>query len=89
MIGGGFGDPHVTTLDLTTYTFNGWGEYILVDISDDDTPFQLQCRTDRAIFKDGTISDATIYSGFAARAAAEYGTLLQVELNDERDGKTL
>jgi len=24
-----FGDPHLITLDGNTYTFNGWGEYVL------------------------------------------------------------
>ena len=36
----GFGDPHITTLDGFTYTFNGIGEYVLVRSMDDDIEFQ-------------------------------------------------
>ena len=82
--GGGFGDPHIKTLDKKTYTFNGHGEYIMLDIP---TVFQLQCRTDRAVYSDNSLSDATVYSAFAAREQPQYGTLLQVELNDAKDGK--
>ncbi len=39
----GFGDPHITTTDQKTYTFNGWGEYILLETEDDS--FALQGRT--------------------------------------------
>ena len=82
--GGGWGDPHITTLDKTTYTFNGLGEYILLDIA--DPPFQLQFRTARALNKDNVPTDATIYSAFAVRERPDDGTLLQVELNNAKDG---
>ena len=36
----GFGDPHITTLDGLSYTFNGIGEYVLVRSMDDDIEFQ-------------------------------------------------
>ena len=29
----GWGDPHISTLDGRVYTFNGWGEYILADVT--------------------------------------------------------
>ena len=84
--GGGFGDPHIKTLDKRTYTFNGHGEYIMLDIP--SAPFQLQCRTARAVYKDNSLSDATVYSGFAAREDPTAGTLLQVELNEAKDGRS-
>lgn len=37
----GLGDPHITTLDGANYTFNGWGEYILMRVEG----FTLQGRT--------------------------------------------
>ena len=39
------GDPHITTLDDLTYTFNGHGEYVLLQTLDGETPFQLQVRS--------------------------------------------
>ena len=53
-----FGDPHFRTLDGRRYTFNGLGEYMMVDA---DGMFQLQGRT--AIAGNST---ATIFSAFAA-----------------------
>ena len=35
------GDPHITTLDDLTYTFNGHGEFILVE-STSGTNFMIQ-----------------------------------------------
>ena len=40
----GNGDPHFTTLDGKTYTFNGWGEYKVFQ-QQLDTNFMLQART--------------------------------------------
>ena len=36
----GWGDPHITTLDDFSYTFNGFGEYVLLSSGD----FLLQAR---------------------------------------------
>ncbi|XP_043926716.1 mucin-like protein [Protopterus annectens] len=44
-----FGDPHITTLDNVAYTFNGLGEYILVNVKNSsELLFTLQGRTARA-----------------------------------------
>ncbi len=40
----GAGDPHYTTFDGRYHTFNGYGEFILMEV-DSDTPFTLQGRT--------------------------------------------
>ena len=37
-----FGDPHLITLDLHKYTFNGYGEYMLIETVDNS--FTLQGR---------------------------------------------
>lgn len=55
----GLGDPHITTLDGATYTFNGWGEYTLSQIGD----FVFQGRTTAVNASlDGS---ATQFSAFA------------------------
>ncbi|KAM4043759.1 uncharacterized protein ACNLHF_014031 [Anomaloglossus baeobatrachus] len=40
-----FGDPHITTLDGLNYTFNGLGDFILLNASDSDISLVLQGRT--------------------------------------------
>ena len=60
-----FGDPHFTTLDNTTYTFNGLGEYTIVAI--DDEAFEMQARTART-------SGRGLGTAFSAAAAKERGT---------------
>ena len=68
----GLGDPHFTTLDGKNYTFNGLGEYIMMDAKDDQYHFQFQARTAVAPGSDrGTIfaamavkeSDASVVEG--------------------------
>ena len=41
----GWGDPHITTLDNVRYTFNGLGEYRMLELEDDS--FKIQGRTGR------------------------------------------
>ena len=53
----GWGDPHINTLDGRAYTFNGWGEYMLANV----TVFgSFQGRT--SLFPG---SNATQFSAFA------------------------
>ena len=40
----GFGDPHFRNLDGTPFTFNGQGEYTIVQV--EETGFVLQGRTE-------------------------------------------
>ena len=40
------GDPHLTSLDGANFTFNGWGEYLLLQFSNGRTQFELQSRTE-------------------------------------------
>ena len=55
-------DPHFKTLDGGNYTFNGLGEYIMVD--GQDGKFQLQARTGLA---QGNSTTATIFIAGAAK----------------------
>ena len=63
----GWGDPHITTLDGRTYTFNGWGEYILLELTPAEegntTQFVLQGRTSPV--NESTGNSATQFSAFA------------------------
>uniref|UniRef100_A0A8C5PG91 Mucin-4 n=1 Tax=Leptobrachium leishanense TaxID=445787 RepID=A0A8C5PG91_9ANUR len=40
-----FGDPHLTTLDELSYTFNGLGEFVLLNATDSEVSFILHGRT--------------------------------------------
>ncbi|XP_063411483.1 uncharacterized protein LOC134694404 [Mytilus trossulus] len=76
-----FGDPHVDTLDGFQYTFNGWGEYTMMKIKNENVTFEIQARTDLATSKNGTELkkiNATIFSGFAAKE--DGNVTMQVEL---------
>ena len=61
-----WGDPHIVTLDGGSYSFNGFGEYIMVQI--DEMDFGLHGRTDFAMVND-TIQESggTVYIAFAAK----------------------
>ena len=59
--GWNFGDPHITTLDGRSYTFNGLGEYVITRITGH---FELQARTTLAT-SNTTNSTATIFSAIA------------------------
>jgi len=81
-----WGDPHVRTLDEKTFIFNGLGEYTLLQIRTDNVTFDLQARTERAIKADGSLSEATVFSAFAAQ---DDTSSFHCELNRESDGKYL
>ncbi|XP_078360277.1 sushi domain-containing protein 2-like isoform X2 [Oculina patagonica] len=61
----GFGDPHMITLDGVEYTFNGYGEYQILNIAGPD--FKLQGRMQPLINDDGRNTRATIYKAFAMK----------------------
>ena len=73
-----WGDPHIRTLDGGNYTFNGLGEYVMLDAQ--SGRFQLQARTGLA---PGNSTTGTI---FIAGAAKEENTTT-VEVRIKRDGK--
>ncbi|XP_013383336.2 uncharacterized protein LOC106153782 [Lingula anatina] len=75
-----FGDPHFKTLDGLQYTFNGRGEYCLVDMA--NKTFLLQTRLEQAIPKGGGLANATIFSAFVAKDINS--DKLQVQLTEDR-----
>ncbi|XP_072895124.1 uncharacterized protein [Hemitrygon akajei] len=81
-IGFFFGDPHVVSLDGVKYTFNGLGEFTLLNVRDenDTVVFRLQGRTIRA--GENRTSDATNFIALAAEGPN--GTKVQWNLiNDD------
>ena len=61
------GDPHITMFDGTGITFNGKGEFIVVQAFD-STPTKLcevQGRTAEAPVPEGKTSFATVFTAFA------------------------
>ena len=77
-----YGDPHIRTLDGLQYTFNGLGEYTLLQTTDGN--FTLQGRTVRALDANGTQTMATVYGAFAAKDALS--DRLHAEMTSSRDG---
>ena len=60
-----YGDPHIVTLDLHKYTFNGKGEFILIET--DDNSFTVQGRMIEAMSSSNTVAAATVFSAIVAR----------------------
>ncbi|KAL3836485.1 hypothetical protein ACJMK2_021917, partial [Sinanodonta woodiana] len=79
-----WGDPHIETLDKRKFTFNGWGEYTLVSLETTVDTFYLQSRTARAEKANRNLTDATIFSAFAAKD--NHGVSVHVELNENKNG---
>lgn len=75
-----FGDPHIRSADGFRYTFNGLGEYTLLQ-ADEAT---LQGRTAQARREDGRQTNATVFSAFAAKDTRS--GRVHVALNESRDG---
>ncbi|KAI8480944.1 hypothetical protein Bbelb_413170 [Branchiostoma belcheri] len=68
-----WGDPHISTLDGVRYTFNGLGEFVLVDMEDGE--YQVQGRT---CFAKGS-SRATIFCAIAAAQRNHTGIQVNLE----------
>ncbi|KAK2162840.1 hypothetical protein NP493_1501g01086 [Ridgeia piscesae] len=82
IIGWLYGDPHIRTLDGFQYTFNGLGEYTLIETTHGN--FTLQGRTAKARDDNGKEMDATIFSAFAARD--NNSDTFHVNMNATRNG---
>ena len=81
--GWSYGDPHIRTLDGFQYTFNGLGEYTLVETTHGE--FKLQGRTAKVRDGNGQETDATVFSAFAARDR-DFDTV-HVEMTTSRRGR--
>ncbi|KAM7043571.1 LOW QUALITY PROTEIN: mucin-4 [Acridotheres tristis] len=81
---GAFGDPHITTLDGLTYTFNGLGDFVLLLASDAQTSFVLQGRTART-----GMAQATNFVAFAAQYISNITTTVEWTLGSQDDIQVL
>ena len=84
-----FGDPHIVTLDGSRYTFNGKGEYTLLETTDGS--FAFQGRLEQAVDVNGTLVLATAFTAIVARTNTSdvvqmevtNGSMIEVHLNRE------
>ncbi|XP_010147273.1 PREDICTED: mucin-4-like [Eurypyga helias] len=81
---GAFGDPHITTLDGLTYTFNGLGDFVLLLARDALTSFVLHGRTART-----GMAQATNFVAFAARYISTSTTTVEWTLGSQGDIQVL
>ncbi|XP_030349578.1 mucin-4 isoform X2 [Strigops habroptila] len=77
---GAFGDPHITTMDGLTYTFNGLGDFALLLASDAQTSFVLHGRTART-----GMAQATNFVAFAAQYISTTTTTVEWTLGSQGD----
>ena len=74
-----YGDPHLVTLDGYKYTFNGRGEFILIQTTDNS--FSLQGRMVPAEDNEGSLVQATVFSALAAKE--EFSSTIQIQLTED------
>ena len=72
--------PHIITLDGLKYTFNGKGEFIMIETTDNS--FTLQGRMDTILGPDGNPIPGTV---FTALVAKEESTNTTVQFNLRSD----
>lgn len=61
-----FGDPHFVSLDGNAYTFNGVGEYVIINALNGS--FLVQARTEPAERTDGGDPVGSVFTAIAARS---------------------
>ncbi|XP_030083050.2 mucin-4 [Serinus canaria] len=81
---GAFGDPHITTLDGLTYTFNGLGDFVLLLASDAQSSFILHGRTAQT-----GMAQATNFVAFAAQYISNTTTTVEWTLGSQDDIQVL
>ncbi|XP_069118209.1 protein mesh-like isoform X2 [Argopecten irradians] len=75
------GDPHFTSLDGLSYTFNGVGEFVLLKNVNDT--FSAQVRMEQVAGPDGALRKASVITSFSAKRYNMSDTV-EVRLNSIR-----
>lgn len=75
-IGASFGDPHIITFDSVEYTFNGFGEYTVLNVN--NSQFILQGRMQPLNGGHNGKSPATVFTAFAMKQQG--GSSIQVRI---------
>ena len=75
---GGIGDPHFITLDQKQYTFNGLGEYTLLDAQNGE--FVINILTKQAVDQSDRLIKATSISVITMKLRNK--PAIQVQLDD-------
>uniref|UniRef100_K1QQQ6 Sushi, nidogen and EGF-like domain-containing protein 1 n=1 Tax=Magallana gigas TaxID=29159 RepID=K1QQQ6_MAGGI len=82
------GDPHITTLDGYSYTFNGVGEFVYLKTT--DGTFQSQIRFEQFRKENGDLVDASVCTAFVSRHFSTSGSdVVEVRLNSIRTADLL
>ena len=75
-----YGDPHIVTLDLHKYTFNGKGEFVLIETNDQS--FTLQGRMIEVETSLGSVANATVFSACVAKEESSSTVQFEIETVD-------
>lgn len=81
-----YGDPHVVTLDGHKYTFNGKGEFTLIET--EGNTFSLQGRMEQPLDLNGSLAPGTVFTAIVARQI-DTKTSVQFEVNVEGELEVL
>lgn len=78
-----YGDPHIVTVDGHKYTFNGKGEFTLIET--EDNVFALQGRMEQALDLEGASAPGTVFTAIVAELTnTDTSVQFQVEGNGLR-----
>ncbi|GAB1602998.1 sushi domain-containing protein 2-like isoform X2 [Argonauta hians] len=74
------GDPHLVTLDGQKYTFNGIGEFVLME--DRNKSMVIQVRAEQACDIDGKLQNATVFTGIAMKIKG-ISEVIKIEIDEK------